>query len=444
MLVRFAVQNYLSFNERTEFNMLTGSPRRLPHHVYHRNDLELLKMAAVYGANGAGKSNFVQALATLQQLVISGTIDLVNNNRKFKLSVNNNLPIIFELEFISGNQMYFYYLEIENNKIINEKLLTTSSNGAEELVFERKLKGDNDINIQFNEKYRKSYEDEIRIKLYEKEILGHKETLLAKLSESRDSFSVIKQAYSWFYEFKAVFPNFSVSNLFFVNDLIFQFAKEYIKFFNTGISDFEIKTDSFDDFFGINDAELKEKLKIELSNQQFIDLSGGNPKSKIVAMLENGKHIVKRLITYHNNVKGEKVIFDPTEESDGSVRILDILLALFFSINRPNLVLIDEIERSIHPNLIKELITKFSEHKETKGQLIFTTHESNLLDQEIFRQDEIWFAEKNTEGATEMYPMSDFDVRYDLDVRKGYLNGRFGAIPFLSDFKNLNWKAHVE
>ena len=70
--------------------------------------------------------------------------------------------------------------------------------------------------------------------------------------------------------------------------------------------------------------------------------------------------------------------------------------------------------------------------------------ESNLLDQEIFRQDEIWLAEKNTEGATELYPMSDFDIRYDLDIRKGYLNGRFGAIPFLGDFKDLNWKAHAE
>ena len=75
----------------------------------------------------------------------------------------------------------------------------------------------------------------------------------------------------------------------------------------------------------------------------------------------------------------------------------------------------------------------------TKGQLIFTTHEANLLDMNIFRQDEIWFAEKNAKGATHLYSLSDFKPRCDLDIRKGYLKGRFGAIPFTADLENLNW-----
>jgi AAA15 family ATPase/GTPase len=153
--------------------------------------------------------------------------------------------------------------------------------------------------------------------------------------------------------------------------------------------------------------------------------------------------LIKSLITYHLNNKGQIVTFSSNEESDGTLRLLELLPILYYILSEQTIIIIDEIEHSIHPNLLKQLITKFSENKETKGQLIFTTHETHLLDQEIFRQDEIWMAEKNSNGATELYPMSDFNVRYDLDIRKGYLNGRFGGIPFLHNFKDLTVKPHA-
>ena len=93
--------------------------------------------------------------------------------------------------------------------------------------------------------------------------------------------------------------------------------------------------------------------------------------------------------------------------------------------------------------IVKELVSKFSFDNKTKGQLIFSTHESNLLDQEILRTDEIWFAEKNTNGATRLYSLSDFKEHNTIDIRKGYLNGRYGAIPFLGNLKDLNWHKDV-
>jgi uncharacterized protein len=262
------------------------------------------------------------------------------------------------------------------------------------------------------------------------------------LNESREGFDEIKQAFSWFTQLNSISPNHSISNIILVIPEIFAFVKEYITQFNTGINDIEIVTYTFEQYFSSNNQQIKDSLKEKLKTENVVELKQ-NSKNKAVATIEGGKYVIKNFRTYHLNEKNEKVAFTPLQESDGSVRIWDLLLLLFNAIHMPCVMIIDEIESSIHPYLLKELITKFSEHKETKGQLIFTTHESNLLDQEIFRQDEIWFAEKNTEGATEMYPMSDFDVRYDLDVRKGYLNGRFGAIPFLNDFKNLNWKANA-
>jgi len=107
-------------------------------------------------------------------------------------------------------------------------------------------------------------------------------------------------------------------------------------------------------------------------------------------------------------------------------------------------VLIDEIDQSIHPSLLREFVAKVQNNPDKLGQLIFTTHESNLLDMDLFRQDEIWFSVKNKEGASQFYPLSEYNVRPDLDIRKGYLSERFGAIPFLADLKNLKWGEYVQ
>lgn len=344
--------------------------------------------------------------------------------------------------------MFLYILIVNNSIIESEKLSLTNPNGMEDLIFER-LFLDNKIKIDFNEIYKKNETDKLRIKLYEEELLSNDETLLSKLNDSREGFEIVKQAFKWFFQLNSLYPSITISNLILTMPDIHNFVKDYIAKFDTGIKDFEVLTFSLDQFFGTNNQQLKDKLKEELKTKNPIDLSNftngkENVKSKTIVTIEKGEYVVKTLVTYHFNNKKEKIAFTPNEESDGTVRIWDLLSALYFVLKQPCLILIDEIDSSVHPALLKELIIKFSENKETKGQLIFTTHESNLLDQEIFRQDEIWFAEKNDNGATELFPMSDFNIRYDLDIRKGYLNGRFGAIPFLSNFKNLNWKAHAE
>ena len=163
-----------------------------------------------------------------------------------------------------------------------------------------------------------------------------------------------------------------------------------------------------------------------------------------VALKEGEKIVVKRLIAVHEDHAGQVFSFEIKEESDGTQRVLDFAPALFDVIYEAKTLIIDEINQSIHPYLLKELVAKFVNDANTKGQLIFTTHESNLLDQEIFRQDEVWFAEKKPSGETAFYPLSDYDIRYDLDIRKGYLNGRFGAIPFLGNLKDLKWEQYAE
>jgi AAA15 family ATPase/GTPase len=161
-------------------------------------------------------------------------------------------------------------------------------------------------------------------------------------------------------------------------------------------------------------------------------------------MIENGRAVVKKPVTYHLGPDGKKVKFEMHEESDGTLRLIDFIPLLYLINHLPVTVIIDEIDQSIHPSLLKAFITKVQNDPDRLGQLIFTTHESNLLDLDLFRQDEIWFAEKGPKCASHFYVLSDYDVRTDLDIRKGYLSGRFGAIPFLGNLKDLKWGDYVE
>jgi AAA15 family ATPase/GTPase len=162
--------------------------------------------------------------------------------------------------------------------------------------------------------------------------------------------------------------------------------------------------------------------------------------SAVILMGEEGKLIVRKTISVHKDNIGDNVLFKLSEESDGTKRLLDFMPAFNNIIQQNFTYLIDEIDRSLHPSLLCMMIKKIMIDVTTKGQLIFTTHESNLLNLDIFRQDEIWFVEKDKKtGGTQMYSLSEFKPRYDLDIRKGYLKGRFGAIPFLANLQDLNW-----
>jgi len=154
--------------------------------------------------------------------------------------------------------------------------------------------------------------------------------------------------------------------------------------------------------------------------------------------MEDGRPVVKKAVSYHIGSTGEKVKFELWEESDGTLRLLDFIPFMYMLERLPVTVIVDEIDQSIHPVMLKELVTRIQKNPKNIGQLIFTTHEVNLLDADLFRQDEIWFVEKN-HGASHFYRLLDFDTRTDLDIKKGYLAGKFGAIPFLGDGKALHW-----
>lgn len=221
------------------------------------------------------------------------------------------------------------------------------------------------------------------------------------------------------------------------------FSNQVLCGFDTGITRIDTKTLSVEQFFG-EDDKAKAQSVIDRLNSGHAMINLRSATEDVVAILENGKPVIKKLFTQHKGENGKQIEFELREESEGTQRLLDFIPALYAMLFEGAVVLIDEIDKSIHPYLLKSLIGKVMQERRAKGQLIFNTHESNLLDLDIFRQDEIWFAEKDKTGATHLYSLSEFKPRYDFDVRKGYLNGRYGAIPFLANLEDLKWEQYAE
>ena len=286
--------------------------------------------------------------------------------------------------------------------------------------------------------------EKLLIELLEDKLLPANELLLGKV-KTINNVDIIN-ANEWITnQMVIVYPQSKFSGLI----PFLQGSKGFKKFTNsllpalkTGVNKLDIQNIPFDHFFRIDEENIKNELKQELENDTGIILTTG--KGNVMAVNEKNNFIIKKIVTLHNNNNGEKISFNLQEESDGTRRLLDLIPAFYGILKEDITFIIDEIDRSIHPGLLYDLVKKIMDDNNTKGQLVFTTHDSNLLDLSVFRQDEIWFAKKNEEGATRLYSLSEFRPRYDLDIRKGYLKGRFGAVPSTSELKRFNLKKYAE
>ncbi len=441
MLVRFVVSNFLSFDEEVEFNMLAGSFKTHKEHVYKSSKLDILKAAAIYGSNGAGKSNLIKSLEFMQDLIIDGEISKSIEDKKFKLnSDNQQKPATFEIEFTLNSKVYVYGIALKNSIIEEEWLYETFISADAKKIFERKLDKNNKISIVLTPKYQKTKKDKLLIELMEENLLKKNELFIGKteslkieeLSQIRDYLEkgiIIIYPHS---KSQSLVPAITTSSKF------KSFANELLSTFDTGVKELGVESIEIDKFFGEDDIELKNEIISELENEKSVLLHtnlGG-----VLIIKEKNKIVVKSVVAIHQDNKGKEITFDLKMESDGTQRLLDFIPAIDGILQKELTIIIDEIDQSLHPTLLYTLIKKVMSDNSSKGQFIFTTHESNLLDLNIFRQDEIWFVEKDKlKSCSHLYSLSEFKPRYDLDIRKGYLQGRFGAIPFMADLENLNW-----
>ena len=443
MLVRFVLENVFSFGKRKEFSTIPNTRlKTLKEHIYNIDNFEILKLSSIYGANGSGKSNLIKSLDYLKLFITGEEMPIAYRNNAFRF--NENKKKILVIEFIQTNTAYLYGLELDENSIITEELYISGLGRKDDfLLYERKTVGEKTTIKFFDEFENDKKSTVIKEVLIEEFVKVDKPILRLLANRENKNLKEIKNAFNWFNKsLQIITPQskpIALAHRIDSDETFKMFAEGLMSSFNIGIKSLVTERTNIYDYFGKdNTNEIDELItKIEDSKNKAIGFRT-RKNEEIIIVKEDAEYVVKTISLVHEANKVQKS-FTLDEASDGTVRLLNFAPAFKNIFLEDKVVLIDEIERSIHPLLIKELIRKFSAESYTKGQLIFTTHESNLLDQNIFRQDEIWFTEKDIEGATDIYSLSDFKEHKTIDIRKGYLGGRYGSIPFLGNFNDLNW-----
>lgn len=448
MLIRAVFNNVFSFGEEKEFNLLPNNRlKTLKHHNYDFGGFKLLKLASLYGANGAGKSNLIKSLGLFQKMVTSSKLPIDIERSKFKFHAENqNKGQLFAVEFIQNDIPLYYAMETRGQQVKTEELYRSGlGEKNDELVFERKTNANGETVIRFSNDFENSERGAVLKSVLIEDFVKPENPIL-KLLANRDNehLKLTKSAFEWFAETIVLITPDSkltaVAQRIDTDSRLKEYAETMMKSFNIGISQLKTEKKTAQEFFGEDNENEKNELikQLQDSSRDIITLRSRDGE-EFDMVKEDGEIVIKQLKLEHRGKDRITADFELKEESDGTIRIMDFVPAFLDVINKKRVYIIDEIERSIHPLLIKELVRKFSHDEKTKGQLIFTTHESHLLDQEIFRQDEIWFAEKKLTGATDLYSLSDFKIHKTIDIRKGYLNGRYGSIPFLANLEDLNW-----
>ncbi len=448
MILRFTFKNVFSFADQSELSMIPNTRlKTLQDHIHVSNDFGHLKMAAIYGANGAGKSNVVKAIAILSDLVKLQASPSRFKRSLFRLRNNHEeAPQLLAIEFIQEDIPFYYAIEIKKGLIATEELYISGLGKAEDqLIFERTTNEHGATSIKFSKQFEADEKSQILKSVLLEEFVKPDKTILKLISKRENHFlAPAKTAYAWFEaSLNILTPNTRPLNLTHAiaeGGEFKEFAEGIIHAVGLGIKGLSVERKSIDQFTLDQPNSILKKITKDLDDLPdgtFL-LEGSTGEELNILRDKEGVWVEKLLLEHSGNFDGE-IHFETADESDGTIRILDFIPAIKELIDSPCVYVIDEIERSIHPTLIKSIIQHFAEAKNAKGQLIFTTHEAHLLDQDIFRQDEIWFVEKNSAGISSMYSLNDFKEHKTIDIQKGYLNGRYGAVPFLGNLNALNW-----
>lgn len=442
MILRFIAENIFSFKDAVEFNTFPSSKSHS--HSHHRiacGHTTALRLSAIYGANGAGKSNLLAAVNLLRGLVLSGSLNAVRDIEGLAFRFNSickSSPSGLAIEFFESGKVFYYHLEFKAREIVLEELLLSKRTKDVE-IFRRegnniKLNGDM-LTKGINDNFMDALDRIVRPDMLLLSFFG-------QYYPAEVEF--VYEAYSWFKNrLRIVLPDTIsgyVPHLFDVSVSFKQLVNETIPELKTGISSLDVQKTEISEETVKGNPLLVEAIRNARNNPgepQIVDGDSTGEVSNVV--LEDGKVWLKKLVAEHEDLDGNTYTESISIESDGTRRLIEYM-PLFFSITQTDGVyFVDEIERSVHPILIKSIVEKISAIKEAGGQLIFTTHESGLLDQDIFRPDEIWFAQKDSEQATKFYPLSDYNIHKTANIENGYLAGRYGGIPFLSNLKDLHW-----
>ncbi|NUM44249.1 MAG: ATP-binding protein [Anaerolineales bacterium] len=433
MLIRFLVSNFLSFHDEIEFSMIPGKTRSLPNHVVkgeNRYDLDILRGAVIYGPNASGKSNLIKAIDFARNMILVGTSGQEAIARQaFKLTrTSMEQPSKFVFEFKSADRAYGYGFELDARRIHSEWLYEIKRT-TETMLFERTSTPSGETSVEFGKLPVKNKKE---MEFLQYVAMGTRTNQLF-LRESIDrNVKFFEAAYKWFDEkLVIVFPSSKFLRLGAIgrDHQLSKTIVQYLEQFGTGICGFGLVETNPEQVFP--KEMISEMLKKMQKDPITLTVLNSDGERFIVEISPDAEVKAHKLMLKHKMGDcDEETLLEMHEESDGTQRLLDLLPFLTFA-QGDKVFIVDELDRSLHPKLSRQFVSAFLQH-ENHSQLIVTTHESSLLDFDLLRRDEVWFIEKDQNGASSVYSLEEYTPRYDKDIEKGYLLGRFGAIPVLS------------
>lgn len=446
MLVRFNVGNFCSISDNQSFSMISGNVKNHKDRLYSAKDFKILKFASIFGANASGKSNLIKAIHYAVTILLQGTENSFadsNRNNYFRLNPSGkDRNSYFEFEILINDSVYAYGFEISIfEKKIKEEWLIRLGKNEDETIFTRKT---DDGTSYFNDNYLNSdiagrmniYLDDYRhvdYKLFLKEIVSNK----AELYKNDGKLGILREVYNWISNINILYPNTPVTGYDTLSFDNFSDLMKALTSFDTGISKIishEISKEQAFDKVSYRLRDDVDKTIEFLGRQRTEALSGRdsrvlrvNINGNLILISINGDEIkFKEICFEHFGVSDVK--FSLGEESDGTRRLLDLLSVLFAEEN--SLFIIDELDRSLHPQLTLHFVKTFLRiARKNNIQLVITTHESRLLNLNLLRQDEIYFIDRKENGASAIVPFDCFKERFDKRIDVAYLDGRYGAVP---------------
>ena len=406
MLLEFSCSNHKSIKDKVVFSAIASKDDTNEELLYNFGNIRVLKSAVIYGANGSGKSNLVDAINFAKSLVVNSIKHQpgasIRQTPHKLLGIQDNST--YAIQFVTKGIRYAFGFTL-NNKLVTEEYLYSFPNGRQVKIFERENE-----DFSAGDKYRSKFD-------VCKNVLKPNRLLLSCAANFSDVIDV-QNVFAFFRDDLVVYRglgmdewmNYSLITMNENSDV-----KEAVLSFLQGLGT------------GIKDIKIKHKKK----QLQFSDLPpflSDEAKSEIVKTLANEFQA--------------KVVYDSfevdliSEESTGVKKLVEFICPFIDIIVRGKVLICDELEANLHEAIVYGLVDLFRQLRTNESaQMFFTTHDTSILNLDLFRRDQIWFTEmKRDERATDLYSLAEIkNVRKDENIGKGYISGKYGAIPMLNE-----------
>ncbi len=424
MLLTFTIENWMSFRDKQEFSLFAGREKQHGERLYKPLSYipRVLPIAALYGANASGKSNFLEALSFLQRLVVEGTkLNRDIHVKNFRLDSDYaDKESSFTVMMLVEKDIYEYSVSLTRKRIVKERLVHVQAR-KETVLFNRE-----GGQVKF-------FETTDHLNVVAKITRDDQLILRSSMEFNAREYAPI---YNWFKDKLLIIGPWSRANNIAAivkgNHVFSEAFNNLLSNLDTHIERLDLQTLDAEQTLIPNEM-LSRIAKDIKENETAIFNWFGNQDIAIES--HNGEAIARKVVALHPTAQGELIPFEMDEESDGTRRIIDLLPALLKLCHEKGMVVfVDELERSLHHIMVRYFIKHFLSHctEENANQLVFTTHDALLFTQDIFRRDELWLTDKDHMGASSLKSVAEFkSARYDKVIRKSYLEGRMGGVPLI-------------